>query len=78
MKRIRKMDERELMMQLKVCRVCYIVLSLVIFICFSLQFFNVFEGKEGIYLPIIMLVDSVTFAIATIIYNPDKKCKNEK
>ena len=78
MKSIRKMDERELMLSLKICKVCYIVLSITILVCFLLALFNIFEGKESIYLSIIMLVDSITYLIATIIYHPDKKIKNEK
>ena len=78
MKNIRKMDERELFLSLKVCRVCYITLSITILICFLLAISNVFEGKESIYLSIIMLVDAITHLIATIIYNPDRKMKNEK
>lgn len=78
MKSIRKMDERELMLSLKVCRVCYIALSLTILVCFLLASFDVFAGKESIYLSIIMMVDAVTYLIATLIYNPDKKVKNEK
>ena len=78
MKKIRKMDERELMLSLKVCRVCYVVLSLTILACFLLASFDIFAGKESIYLSIIMLVDAITYLIATLIYNPDKKERNEK
>lgn len=78
MKSIRKMDERELMLSLKVCRVCYVALSLTILVCFLLASFDVFAGKESIYLSIIMMVDAVTYLIATLIYNPDRKVKNEK
>ena len=78
MKNIRKMDERELMLSLKVCRVCYIVLSFTILACFLLASFDIFKGKESIYLSIIMLVDAITYVIATLIYNPNKKENNEK
>lgn len=75
MKLIRKMDERELMLSLKVCRVCYVVLSLTIAVCFFLAVFDIFEGNESIYLSIIMIVDAITYLITTLIYNPNK---NEK
>lgn len=75
MKLIRKMDERELMLSLKVCRVCYVVLSLTIAVCFLLAVFDIFEGNESIYLSIIMIVDAITYLITTLIYNPNK---NEK
>lgn len=78
MKSIKKMDERELMLSLKVCRVCYVVLSLTIAVCFFLAALDVFAGKESIYLSIIMLVDAISYAIATIIYDPNKKVKDEK
>lgn len=78
MKKIKKMDERELMLSLKVCRVCYVVLSLTIAVCFFLAACNILEGKESIYLSIIMFVDAITYLIATIIYNPDRKIKDEK
>lgn len=78
MKKIRKMDERELMLSLKVCRLCYVVLSITILVCFLLAAFDIFEDKESIYLSIIMIVDAITYLIATLIYNPDKKEKNEK
>jgi len=78
MKSIRKMDERELMLSLKVCRVCYVALSITILVCFLLASFDVFAGKESIYLSIIMLVDAITYLIATLIYNPEKKIKDEK
>lgn len=78
MKSIRKMDERELMLSLKVCRVCYVVLSITIAVCFFLSAFDILEGKESIYLSIIMFVDAVTYLIATLIYNPEKKIKDEK
>ena len=66
------------MLSLKVCRVCYVALSLTILVCFLLASFDVFAGKESIYLSIIMMVDAVTYLIATLIYNPDRKVKNEK
>ena len=78
MKSIRKMDERELMLSLKVCRVCYVALSITILVCFLLASFDVCAGKESIYLSIIMLVDAITYLIATLIYNPEKKIKDEK
>ena len=78
MKSIKKMDERELMLSLKVCRVCYVVLSLTIALCFFLAALDILKGKESIYLSIIMFVDAITYLIATLIYNPDKKIKNEK
>lgn len=78
MEKIRKMDERELLMSLKVSRICYVSLSLTILVCFLLAIFNVFAGKESIYLSIIMIVDAITFSIAKVIYNPNKKIENEK
>ena len=78
MKKIRKMDERELSLSLKVWRICYIVLNITIIICFFLSVFDVLKGKERIYLSIIIIADAITYSIATIIYNPNRKIKNEK
>lgn len=78
MKKLRKFDERELMMTLKTCRICYVVLSLTVFACWFLSTFDVFKGKESMYLDIILLVDAITYLIAIIIYNPERKQKNEK
>lgn len=78
MKKIRKMDERELMMSLKACRICYTVLSLSVFICWFLSTFEIVNDKNGILLSVITLIDAITYVIALFIYNPDKKIKNEK
>ena len=78
MKKIRKFDERELMITLKTCRICYVILSLTVFICWFLSTCNVFKGKENLYLDIILLVDAITYLITIIIYNPNRKQKNEK
>lgn len=78
MKKIRKFDERELMMTLKMCRICYVVLSLTVFACWFLSTFDIFKGKESLYIDIILLVDAITYLITIFIYNPDKKVKNEK
>ena len=78
MKKIRKMDERELMMSLKTCRICYTVLSLSMFICWFLTSLEIVDDKKGLILPILMLIDAVTYLIALFIYNPEKKIKNEK
>lgn len=78
MKKIRKMDERELSLSLKVWRICYLVLNITIIICFFLSVFDVLKGKERIYLSIIIIADAITYSIATIIYNPNRKIKNEK
>ena len=72
------MDERELILSLKMCRLCYIVFSLTILVCFLFAAFDILKGKESIYLSIIMLVDAITYLVATFIYNPDKKIKDEK
>lgn len=77
MKKIRKMDERELMMSLKVSRICYTVLSLTVFACWFLSTYDIFNGKEGLFLSIIGLVDAVTYLIAILIYNPDRKIKKK-
>lgn len=78
MKKIRKMDERELMMSLKACRICYTVLSLSVFICWFLSTLEIVNDKNGILLSVITLIDAITYVIALFIYNPDKKIKNEK
>ena len=78
MKKIRKMDERELMMSLKACRICYTVLSLSVFICWFLNTLEIVNDKNGILLSVITLIDAITYLIALFIYNPDKKIKNEK
>ena len=72
------MDERELMMTLKMCRICYVVISLTVFSCWFLSTFDILKGRESLYLDIILLVDAITGLITLFIYNPDKKKKNEK
>ena len=59
-------------------KIKYLLMFVVILACFLLASFDIFAGKESIYLSIIMLVDAITYLIATLIYNPDKKERNEK
>jgi len=78
MKKIRKMDERELSLVLKSSRINYVVLSLTVLIFWLLSSLDIFEGKEKLFISIIFLVDALTYLITSLIFNPNKIKNNEK
>lgn len=63
---MKKQNEKEIIKQLKTCRLCYGIVSFSIAVCFLLSSINVLEGKESIYLSIILLIDSITYIIYTL------------
>lgn len=75
---MKKTNEKELLKQLKTCRLCYGIVSFSIAICFLLSSVNVLKGKESIYLSIILLVDSITYIIYTLSNKDKKSNKKEK
>jgi len=78
MKKIRKMDERELSLVLKSSRINYVVLSLTVLIFWLLSCLDIFEEKEKLFMSIIFLVDALTYLITSLIFNPNKIKNNEK
>ena len=79
MKKIRKMDEMELMNALKVSRVCHVVLFIALCICDTLQSYDVFPKLNNLYLSILVIIHAITFIVSTLIYEPRKiKEKYEK
>lgn len=79
MKKIRKMDEMELMNALKVSRLCYVVVLLALVLFDILQEFNVFPKLNDMYLSLLIIIDCIVYLIAILIYEPRKiKEKDEK
>jgi len=71
-----KINEKEILKQLKTCRLCYGIVSFSIAVCFLLSSINVLKGLESIYLSIILLIDSITYIVYTI--STRKTSKKEK
>lgn len=79
MKKIRKMDEMELMNALKVSRVCHIVVLFALLIFDTLQSFNVFPKLNNMYLSLLVIIHCIAYIIAILVYEPRKiKEKDEK
>ena len=77
MKKIRKMDEMELMIQLKTIRLCYLALMICIIGIDIYEMWAKELSERSIYISILVLVDAIVYLIATLIYAP-KKAKKEK
>ena len=72
---MKKQNEKEILKQLKTCRLCYGIVSFSIAVCFLLSELSVLKGKESIYLSIILLGDSITYIIYTL---STKKTNNKE
>lgn len=82
MKKIRKMDEMELMVALKTARICYVIQSSMLIIWNIVNIFTM-DPNEALTRPEFIIMDTsivLHFLIETI-FNPNKKKekrKNEK
>ena len=77
MKKIRKMDEMELMIQLKTVRLCYLALIICIVGIDLYETWTKDPSEKSMYIIILGLINAITYLIATWIYAP-KKAKKEK
>lgn len=81
MKKIRKMDEMELMIALKTARTCYVLQSAMLIIWNIINIFTM-DPNEALTRPEFIIMDTsiVLQILIETIYNPNlkKKRKNEK
>ena len=81
MKKIRKMDEMELMIALKTARTCYVLQSAMLIIWNIINIFTM-DPNEALTRPEFIIMDTsiVLQILIKTIYNPNlkKKRKNEK
>ncbi|MBR6504387.1 MAG: hypothetical protein IKT41_01480 [Clostridia bacterium] len=77
MKKIRKMDEMELMIQLKIIRVCYLSLLICLIGIDLYETWTKEPSEKSMYIIILCLINSIAYLVATWIYAP-KKAKKEK
>ena len=83
MKKIRKMDEMELMIALKTARFCYVIQTLMLVIWNVINIFTM-DPNEALNRPEFIIMDAgiVLYFLAEAFYNPmitkKKKEKNEK
>ena len=77
MKKIRKMDEMELMIQLKTVRLCYLALIICIVGIDLYETWTKEQSERSIYITFLSLINAIVYLIATFVYAP-KKAKKEK